>query len=210
MKKLMLASAALTALASPTFAGGPLVVSEDPVAAYDPEPVNSAVDWSGAYAGLSYGRTSGDITDTSSEYDFDRGTAVGAFVGYNLQRGNLVYGGELAYSKVSDMTILDGTGDDTIDSLLDLRARLGFAAGKALLYGAVGYSRGELTFNGGDSFTLSGTSLGLGVDYLVTNSLFVGLDYTSRKLEGTVGTGLGSFESDGRVNTLGLRVGFNF
>ncbi len=108
------------------------------------------------------------------------------------------------------MTILDGTGDDTLDSLLDLRARVGFSAGNALIYGAVGYSRGELIVDGGDSTTLSGMSFGVGVDYLVTSAVFVGLDYTSRKLDGTVDAGIGSFDTDGKVNTVGLRLGIKF
>ena len=210
MNKLMLATAALTAFAVPGFAGGPMVVPEDPVTAYDTVPVSPAVDWSGPYAGLSYGRGSGDANDGLATYDFDRGTAAGVFLGYNVQRGHLVFGGELAYSSISDMTLAGAGGDDSLDSMLDLRGRLGFSAGRALVYGAVGYSRGEMTVNSTDRATISGTSLGVGIDYLVTNSVFLGVDYTSRKLDGTAEGGLAGFDIDATVNTVGLRLGLKF
>lgn len=210
MNKLILATVALTALAAPSFAGGPTVVADDPVAAYAPEPVYPTVDWSGVYAGLSYGRGSGDASDVLATFDFDRGRAAGAFLGYNVQRGRLVYGGELGYSTVSDMTLVGAGGDDSLDSLLDLSGRLGFSAGKALIYGAVGYSRGEMTVNTTDSATISGRSLGIGVDYLVTSSVFLGVNYTSRKLDGTAEGGLAGFDIDSTVNTVGLRLGIKF
>ena len=206
MKALTLA-AALAALTTPAFAGGPTVVADDPMPEAMAAPA-SAHDWSGAYVGLSYGRVSGDVFDTFATFDYDDGKALGGFVGYNFQRGNLVYGGELSYASVSDATILLGGGDDSLDSLLDLRGRVGFAAGKALIYGALGYSRGDLTINAADGATLSGTSVGLGADFMVTQRVLVGLDYTSRKMDGR--NDLNTFDLETNVDTVGFRVGLSF
>ncbi|MES2916216.1 MAG: outer membrane beta-barrel protein [Pseudomonadota bacterium] len=172
-----------------------------------PAPV-AAHDWSGAYVGLGYGRVSGDVTDPLTTFDYESGNARGAFVGFNMQRGTFVYGGELGYSSVSGATILLGGGDDALDSLLDLRGRVGFAVGKALIYGALGYSRADLTINATDGATLSGTSAGLGADFMVTQRILVGVDYTSRKLDGR--NELNTFDIESTVNTVGLRVGLSF
>lgn len=208
------AVAAVIALTGSVQAGGPIVVPADPVPAAATAPA-AALDWSGAYGGLTYGRTSGDffsIVPTPFTYDYDNGRALGGFLGYNFQRGNLVYGAELAYASVSDMVLgAPGLGgDDTVDNLLDLRARLGVAAGRALIYGAVGYSRAGTTVNGVDSVDLSGPSLGLGVDYMVSQRMFVGLDYTRRDLSGTDDNPLNTFDIDSKISTVTLRLGLTF
>ena len=201
-------------LAGPVLAGGPVAVAPDPVpAAAAPSP--AAPDWAGVYGGLSYGRTSADfqtLVPSPFTFDYDRGTAVGGFLGYNLQRGNIVYGAELGYSSVSDSVLLgDRLGaDDTIDSLLDLRARLGYATGRALIYGAIGVSRAETTVNAVDSVSLSGVSFGLGVDMYLSQRMFVGLDYTRRNLSGTDENPLNTFDIDSTVDTVGLRLGLTF
>jgi len=207
MKALTLATVALAALSVPALAGGPTVVADDPMPEAMAAPA-AAHDWSGPYVGLSYGRVSGDISDPGLTYDYDDGNAKGGFVGFNLQRGNFVYGGELGYSSVSGATVLLGGGDDSLDSLLDLRGRVGFAVGKALIYGAFGYSRGNLTINATDGATLSGTSAGLGADFMVTQRVLFGVDYTSRKLDGR--NDLNTFDLESTVNTIGLRVGLSF
>jgi outer membrane immunogenic protein len=211
MKALPLAAAALAALATPTLAGGPTVIADDPMPAAMAAPA-PVTDWSGPYAGLSYGRFSGDFSTTvglaTTPFDYDSDTGAGAFVGYNVQRGQLVYGGELSYSRTSMLIIADG--DDFLDSLIDLRGRLGFSLGKALIYGSVGYSRGDLTINGVDNPTVSGSSYGVGIDVKMTQKLFVGVDYTSRNLSGTNDNPANTFDIDTKVNSVGLRVGFSF
>lgn len=205
-------AAALFALAHPSHAGGPTIVAPDPVPEGMPAPT-VGVDWSGPYAGLSFGRTSGVMnTADFGTFDFADGHAKGAFIGYNLQRGNLVYGGELAYASVSGMMLSDPDlgGDDTLDSLLELRGRLGYSLGNALIYGAFGLTKGNYTINTFDKPTLSGTSLGLGLDYKMTDQVFLGLDYTRRKMDGVNDNPANAFEFDTPVNALSLRLGLSF
>ncbi|MFN4201836.1 MAG: outer membrane protein [Tabrizicola sp.] len=205
MKKLALA-ATLATLGTPIFAGGPTVVAADPMPAAAPAPA-AVYDWSGPYVGLSFGKTSGDVTDTFTTYDLDSDRATGAFVGYNVQRGRMVYGGELAFTS-TDTVVIGAGGDDTFDSMLDLRGRVGISAGKALIYGALGYSKAEMTINGTDGASLSGLSYGLGVDVAVSSRIFVGIDYTRRDVDGR--NDADTFDLDATVNTVGLRVGLSF
>ena len=210
MKRTIFAATAIVALAGAAHAGGPIEVAADPMPAVAPAPVE-AHDWSGPYAGLSYGRISGEFEEPVNGFlfDYNEGQALGAFVGFNVQRGQLVYGGELGYSSVSDVTLDNGGTDDTLDSMLDLKGRLGYAVGRTLVYGALGYSRGEWTVNGTGGGTVSGTSVGLGVDMAVTQTMFVGVDYTIRRMDGTVDAG-GPLDVDTTTNSIGLRVGLSF
>ena len=206
MKKLSIAAVVLAGLASPTLAGGPTVVADDPMPAAAPAPV-AAHDWSGPYVGLSYGKTSGDVNDVFTNFELDSDKAAGAFVGYNVQRGQMVFGGELEYSS-TDTVVIGGGGDDTFDSMLDLRGRLGLSAGKALIYGSLGYSKAEMTINGTDGASLSGVSYGLGVDVAVSSRIFVGIDYTRRNMDGR--NDANTFDIDSTLKTVGLRVGLSF
>jgi outer membrane immunogenic protein len=213
MKTLVIAAATFSALTVPASAGGPTVVVDDPAPAAMPAPA-PVHDWSGPYAGLSYGRIAGDYEEVFGfATDYSSGSAVGGFVGYNVQRGQIVYGAELSYSSVSDV-VLEGAGDDdTLDSLLDLRGRVGYSLGNALVYGAVGYSRGEWTVNSTGGGTLSGTSVGVGVDVAVSQRMFVGLDYTSRRMDGSLDSfgGGGTFDVESTTtNSVTLRVGLSF
>lgn len=212
MMKPTLTAVALLALASPIHAGGPTLVGTDPVPEAMPAPA-AGVDWSGPYAGLSYGRAKSTLDlPAFGLFDYDDGSVTSAFLGYNLQRGNLVYGGELSYGTVSGMVLTDASlgGDDTLDSLMGLRGRVGYTLGNALIYGALGLSKGNMTFNGVDKPTVSGTSLALGMDYQFTDQIFVGLDYTRLKLDGTNTNPGNTFEINAPVNLLSLRLGLSF
>jgi opacity protein-like surface antigen len=158
------------------------------------------------YIGLEIGHGMGTGTEqvsptASFPLDYD-GTAYGVFAGYNVQNGSLVYGGELRFLHLDFEDTVSGF---EVDSVIDLRARVGFAASDALLvYGAVGYSSAEAAAAG--SFTMTGFNYGAGAEYNVSESFFVGVDLTGRDLEGSDG----GFDYDGTVNTATLRVGFRF
>jgi outer membrane immunogenic protein len=212
MKKSMYTAAVLAVLAAPSFAGGPTVVVQEPVPVAPPMPVAQTVDWTGPYVGLAFGTANGDASTDVEAFDYENGTAASILAGYNFQSGSFVYGGELAYSSVSDM-VLEGVGnggDDTFDSMVDLRGRLGYSTGNALFYGALGYAWGDTTINATDSASADGISLGLGMDYLVSDQVFLGIDYTSRNLDGTNENPANTFDFDTTVNTVSLRLGLSF
>lgn len=209
MKCALIAAATIAAVSTSAIAGGPTVVAEDPSPAAMPAPA-PVTDWAGAYAGLQYGRTGANYADdsTAQYFDFSDGTAAGGLLGYNMQRGAIVYGAEIGYSSVSGSSLILGGGDDTLDSLMDLRVRLGYATGRTLIYGALGYSKAETVINGTSSVTLTGASFGVGLDALVTERVFLGLDYSRRELSGSDDLSIYNFDST--IDTVGLRLGLKF
>ena len=77
-----------------------------------------AEDWTGAYAGFSFGYADVDGPNGSGGDD----TTFGPHVGYDYDFGNFVLGGELEYNRLS----LDlGQGEGSVDSL----TRLSFSKG---------------------------------------------------------------------------------
>lgn len=129
---------------------GPANAGGDYRRSYRPPP--PPFTWSGAYAGLQVGYewdNDSDIpwgptlqsNDGPLKYDAVTG---GVHLGYNIQRGTIVFGIE------GDFELVNGSGDDQdrsgttngIDTewMLSLRARLGYAMGKDLLYITGGYS----------------------------------------------------------------------
>ena len=192
--------------ASAALAEGGQALPPPPPLLVVPERCTAAFDC--AYIGVEFGQVSGDFTALAQTeplaLSMEDGDALGVFAGYNWQNGNLVYGGEVRYLRFNDYATAPGLGF-SVDNVLDLRARLGFAGERTLFYGALGYSLGEGTAPAGN-VDLDGFNFGLGAEYNVTDSFFVGVDYTGRQMEGD----LGVFSYEGDVNTLTLRLGLRF
>jgi outer membrane immunogenic protein len=199
----------LLSLGGAAFAGGPTGVTDDPVPA--PPASAAAHDWSGPYVGLSYGTTTADMDfAVGGLFEFENGTAAGLYAGYLFQRGSFVYGGELAYGKISGAFLPNPgfSGDDEIDRVLDLKARVGFASNRALFYGVVGYSRSNYVEPPLIEMDTNGFSYGLGAEVAVSPRLVVGLEYLGRDLSGSALGG--TISADQNLDTLNLRVGLNF
>ncbi len=210
--KLLTISFALAALAAaPGFAGGPTVIAEDPAPAAAPTPA-AVHDWSGAYVGLSYGTTSGDVQFSEgnalgSLLDLEDGSVIGVHAGYLFQRGAFVYGGELAYGAVSDMVLPGFELEDGLDYVIDLKAKGGYAVNRTLFYGVVGYSQSAFYAESAET-KMDGVSVGVGAEFAASERLTLGLEYLSRDMSGVM-TGC-CIEADTTVNTLSLRVGLSF
>lgn len=190
-------------------AGGPVVVASDPI------PVVAAAapvhDWSGFYAGVGYGTASGSIDFSSPYYDLTSGNTASLFAGYLVQRGSLVFGGELALSQGSDLYI-DVAPAYTLEEIgrvIDLKAKVGYAANRVLFYGVLGYSNVEwaVTNPSASDFTTGGINFGLGVDFAATERLQVGIEYLSRDTSGESYTG---DDADIDLDTLSLRIAYQF
>jgi outer membrane immunogenic protein len=208
MKKLSFAAAAVAVISVPAYAGGPTTVEPDPMPAAAPAPVE-AHDWSGPYVGLGYGRGSGDYdVNPGGEFELDSGTARSLFAGYLMQRGALVYGGELAFSKGSGLGAV-GFPTEDVDRIIDLKGRMGVAAGRALFYGALGYSsvKYEVPVDTND-FTTKGVSYGIGVDVAISNRITVGAEYLNRKTDGDTYNAGQTADID--LDTVSLRLGLSF
>lgn len=171
--------------------------------------VAQAQDWSGFYGGLSLGRATADMDygdDGSVEGDFD-GSETTAFLGYNFQNGSLVYGGELAYSRSGLADVVAPV--ETFKSFIDLKGRLGYAAGQGLFYAVLGYSKNTY-FREDASMNSTGNGLayGIGAEYMVNDKLFVGAEVLRRNFANDANTDYIALSGD--VQTVSVRIGMSF
>jgi outer membrane immunogenic protein len=200
LRKTGLMIAVLGALGAPQAVAGPLDAgAAGPPAVLSPPPTSG---FSGFYGALSFGSTNGTLTVPPLGSDVDRGQALGLVSGYNWQRGALVYGGEVRVMQASGADWPAGGGIEAYDALFDLRGRAGLSRGDVLVYGALGVSWGSATPSAPAQDT-DGLTFGLGVEYNVTERLFLGADVSRRDLSGNGGV-------EAEIDTLTLRGGFRF
>jgi outer membrane immunogenic protein len=153
----------------------------------------STFDWSGFYAGLS-----GGVVNSQSVVDFDYGGTLSlpasvkvpgvgelgsATLGFDVQSGQFVYG------LAGDLTLVNlhghATGsvysiDDSLNTLLSLRARFGVAFDRMLVFATAGVAAGNADFNadvGKGSASASGpgrgTIVGVGTEYAVNDNVAI-------------------------------------
>jgi outer membrane immunogenic protein len=163
-------------------------------------PVETSVfSWSGAYLGAVVGYGWGEHTETefsdagvatgfSQDYDSD-GFLGGVFAGYNWQSSHFVYGVEadIEYTAIDGGFVLPSGEITTIDVGLQgsLRARLGVAFNRVLIYGTggVAFADVDYVFTNviGVSDTIGATRVGFtvggGGDVAITDRLFGRAEY---------------------------------
>lgn len=169
-----------------------------------PVMVNMVPNWAGLYIGAGAGFGTGkstdkDLTGLYSNHDVNLGGAIyGAYLGYNWQRGPMVFGLEAGFNG----TNIDGTeeapsangGTYSLKRKLDwystLAGRLGYAEGRTLFYGLGGLAWGKhkTTENvTGDDYvadfierekkTQLGWTAGLGVEHAINDRFAVRVEY---------------------------------
>lgn len=160
--------------ASAALAGGP-VPGAAPVAAHD---------WTGPYAGLSLGHglsddwAQGDAGGVFDSGEIDSDGIFGGFLGYNLQRGNFVFGGELGWSRAELSP--EAYPMSAFEDFLDVRGRVGYAMDRLMVYGTLGYMTS--TYNDGD-YDLDGITYGLGLQ-VATGNIVTGIEILRREMDG--------------------------
>ena len=212
MKKTVLAAIAATALGGTAMAAD-LPMRSGPVMA----PIAPMFTWTGFYVGVNAGMVFSDnnITTTGtapftignvaalrrppSISMSDESFTIGGQIGYNYQVGNLVFGIEtdIAWVDGSKRVTNVGTSNATsvftqeLDYLGTIRARLGFAFDRALIYATGGLAYGDVTnranflnaatgttdYIGGRSSVQWGYAVGAGVEYAFTNALSAKVEY---------------------------------
>jgi outer membrane immunogenic protein len=213
MKKLLLASVALVALAAPAGAAdlAARTYTKAPVAAPLPS-------WAGFYLGGMGGYASEDSGSPSI-----KGGLAGGTVGYNWQTGNWVYGLEAdaawADLSASASAVVPGLGvltaSDKVDSTGTARGRIGFAFNTVLLYGTGGYawannkvSLSALGVSVSDSKFLSGWTVGAGVEYMFAPRWSVKAEYLYKSFDGK--SYFGGAIPTGDLNVHSVQVGVNY
>lgn len=159
-----------------------------------------AQDWGGPYGGLTLGYTFGDADHSFSNLapsgnSSPDGALLGGFVGYTIQSGNVVYGGELdadfnfasgSYANTTGATsagLVEGVWQASVRGVVGVAGQ--FASKPALYYVTAGWAVGQFDFAGGPltapsnsySDTLDGWTAGVGVDWRADAKTAVRLEY---------------------------------
>lgn len=188
IKSVMLASAVAIAAVSGAHAADAIVYEEPaPVAAIP------AFSWTGGYVGgqIGYGWGKSRFDVLLNGYELKpRGFLGGVYAGYNFDLGNSVVLGVDADVTYNDVNKKIDTGLETLKTELRwsgaVRARAGYAVDRFLPYIAGGvafgqvknnYSVSALNRSFSDKNTLTGWTIGAGVDYAATDNLIVRLEY---------------------------------
>jgi outer membrane immunogenic protein len=194
MKKVLLASACLFALAAPASAADLAArpYTKAPVA------MASVYNWTGFYLGIVGGGAWEDSNSPRMQGGFIGGTA-----GYNWQTSNVVFGVEAdgAWADVSasaaGVVFVPGIGgipasvSSKTDAMGTVRGRIGWAVNNVLLYGTGGYAwiDNKVTATLGpvsvsDSKFHSGWTVGAGVEAFIAPQWSVKGEYLYRSLGG--------------------------
>lgn len=175
-------------------------------------PASAFADWTGGYAGLGVGTTvkselSFDLDGETASIDLDGDPMLDVFAGYQVQNGNLVFGGEFAISNGANFKgNFDGTDGNIDFQIIDIKGRAGFAVDDVLVYGVASLSLFEATNTAFDTEESGdGFSLGLGADYMISDQFTVGAEYLARRA-----TADDELETDVDFDTLTLRAALNF
>lgn len=189
LKTLLLGSAAaVIAGTSAAVAGNPVEAPADPVIVEPVAPVAVSGDWTGGYVGGSIGYGNWDLGAANGD-----GGNLGAFAGYDYDFGSFVLGGEVQYLG-NDVDI----GGTSLDGVTRVKARAGYDAGPALLYGVAGYGNADTSAGSSDGYVA-----GFGMDYALGNGVTLGAEYLYNDY-GTIGG------SDLTGNTVEARIGYRF
>lgn len=150
-------------------------IPQAPAAEYS-EPVANG-NWAGAYAGGTASWQRGDFSHQGKAKA--NGFGGGVYGGYNMQQGQLVYGGEadLNYSGVDSKhggtTAKQGANGS-------IRARVGIDLNPVLLYGTAGIAGTNAEMKnaaGKDDHSMVGWTAGVGAEAFVTNNITARVEY---------------------------------
>lgn len=203
-----------TAVSAPAFAAD-LAVTEPPVETPITE-VAGVYDWGGFYVGVNTGYAWTDASYSggglAADPDLD-GWALGAYAGYNFFNNGWVYGVEADIKHDFNENRFD-SGGSTFEAETtwggSVRARLGYAIDRTLIYGTGGYAftnakLNNVTTGTNEKETFHGWTIGAGVEHAFTDSLagrveYRYTDYNKSDVFGVAG-------SDGDIDSHAVMVG---
>lgn len=216
MKSIIFGAAGILATAGvlPAFAAD-MTIAEPPVEAPITE-VAGVYDWGGFYVGVNtgYAWADGDYTGGGlpGSHSMD-GWALGAFAGYNVFNNGWVYGVEADVKhdfNSAQFTSAANTFKYETTWGGSVRARLGYAIDRTLIYGTGGYAftnakLENVTTGVGEKETFHGWTVGAGVERAFTDNVAGRIeyrysDYGKSDIFNTPG-------SDGDINSHSIMVG---
>ncbi|MGD9476182.1 outer membrane protein [Shinella sp. G-2] len=170
----------------PTLAAD-MAIAEPPVETPITE-VAGVYDWGGFYVGVNtgYAWTGVDYSDGVTALNRDLGGfALGAFAGYNFFNDGWVYGVEADIKRDFNDERFPA-GGTTLETETtwggSVRARLGYAIDRTLIYGTGGYAftharLEDVNTGANESDTLHGWTIGAGVEHAFTDNMAGRVEY---------------------------------
>jgi len=217
LKSVLLGSATILAAAT----GSAMAADLGPYQPYnppaEPAPIYQPAIWDGAYIGVNGGYGWSNAGPTEPDGGFGGGQ-----LGYNWQRGNIVFGleGDIQAGDISGRAYtFDGdTARSDVNWFSTVRGRLGFTNGPWLLYATGGLAIADVdnrvNLVGAPSFhnseTLTGYAVGGGLEWKFTQNWSAKAEYLYLGLGNS--TLYNSDGDSGRVNNdiQTVRVGLNY
>jgi len=210
---ILLANALTLSIAMPAFAADAVI--EEPQVPVAPDPVIDTSQWGGFYAGVYGGYSWFDANVSGIGEADDESFKYGGYTGYNFEfDNNVVTGVELDGGFTNSQTSILGT---TVEQDWDasLRARLGYAFEKSLIYSFAGVAVTGVeatSVAGSDSQTLTGFNLGAGLERELLDGITARVeygfsDYGSETF--TPGGGAGN-EIDFKEDSVNIGLGVKF
>ena len=151
---------------------------------------DTSVDWSGVYWGVSAAMQGGDSPMAYDDgYTLGDDVSFGGFIGINDQKGNIVYGGELAIQSGVNADSDDRTSSEyQVDYTADAKFKLGTTLGddRFLVYGFGGFSAGGF-HNQSEDYAFFGLNYGMGAEFMVTDAFTIGIEGLGRSVLDTYG-----------------------
>jgi outer membrane immunogenic protein len=210
MKKILLASVALFGFAGAASAADLPVRAAPPAPIIAAAPIFT---WTGFYVGaqIGYGWNANDndivlptgfVVQSGDFGDSGDGFLAGVHAGYNYQIGSFVVGleGDIegVFGDDDDDLVIVGPGGvvftnygfagNALDWQGSIRARAGFAFDRALIYATGGFAFAGVSDGfglvGDNDDTLTGWTLGAGIEYAFTNNLTTRLEYRYTNYDG--------------------------
>lgn len=205
---LIASSVSFTALAADA-------VLQEPQVPVAPDPVIDTSQWGGFYAGVYGGYSWFNANVSGGGSESDESVKYGAYSGYNFEFDNqivtgLELGGGFANAKNTIGTV---TTEQEWDA--SLRGRLGYAFENSLIYSFAGLAVTGVeatALTGSDSQTLSGYTLGAGLEQQILEGVTARIEYGfSDYGSETFGTGGGTNNTiDFKEDSVNLGLGVKF
>jgi opacity protein-like surface antigen len=202
LRTTLTAIAATGAFAGSAFAGSvaePVV--EAPVIAPVPVITDTSGNWGGFYVGGQLGYA--DVTGENALNGLDgSGEMYGLHAGYNWDLGNWVLGGEVDYDEFGvDLEDAAGAAVASVDSVIRLKARVGYDTGNWLWYGTAGWADLDTSVGSADGYFY-----GVGASYALNTNWILGAELLRHDFSDIGGTA----GADAEADTLTLRASYRF
>ncbi len=190
-------------------------------------PYVALYNWTGFYAGVNLGYGWARASDDLGLVGNLNGVIGGGQIGYNWQMNNLVVGIETDFQGSGQRQSWAGTGvgftatgSDRIRYFGTVRARVGYAFDRSLLYVTGGYAytnvgadaavtAGGVTTTSSSNTTKSGATIGAGLEYAFAGPWTAKAEYLYVD-SGTVTVSSGLFTDNLRIRNHIGRVGINY